>query len=209
MVLGEGGTQQLPQQWQLLQHQATDEEAKRSGLMKPLRSALRGKLAVSLLLLISACMCGPLICSGFPMDVARNAEMQQQKEQELQQEQRRKQQEEALALLSLHEKYSPPNCKYHPLPASLNAFGFLNNSGELMINDVFGLPGISEYEEQVIGFFIPDSVEGGRSVLSLSVDVHRDNFVEFKHLELYRHKRNEPPPVAFKCKLKSRRPQTR
>ncbi|KAL8434896.1 hypothetical protein Efla_000707 [Eimeria flavescens] len=132
------------------------------------------------------------------MDVARNAEMQQQKEQQLQQEQRQRQQEEALALLSLHEKYSPPNCKYHPLPTSLNSFGFLNSSGELLINDVFGLSGVSEYEEQVIGFFIPDSVEGGRSILSLSVDVHRDNFVEFKHLELYRHKRSEPPPVVFK-----------
>ncbi|KAL8447304.1 hypothetical protein Emed_004515 [Eimeria media] len=162
------------------------------------RSALKSRMAASLLLLTAACTLGLLSCSAFPMDVARNAEMQQQKERQLQQEQRLKQQEEALALLSLHEKYSPPNCKYHPLPSSLNSFGFLNNSGELMINDVFGLPGISEYEEQIIGFFIPESVEGGRSVLSLSVDVHRDNFVEFKHLELYKHKRNEPPPIVFK-----------
>ncbi|KAL8269942.1 hypothetical protein Esti_006130 [Eimeria stiedai] len=192
-----GGTQELP--WLRQQHREAYEHVKLCGWARRLfRFAMKCRLAASVLLLTAACMCGPLNCSAFPMDVARNAEMQQQKEQQLQQEQLRKQQEEALALLSLHEKYSPPNCKYHPLPASLNSFGFLHNSGELMINDVFGLPGISEYEEQVIGFFIPDSVEGGRSILSLSVDAHRDNFVEFKHLELYRHKRSEPPPVAFK-----------
>ncbi|KAL8449286.1 hypothetical protein Emag_003670 [Eimeria magna] len=161
MAPGQGGTQ-LPQPRQ--QHRGTYEYADISCWAKLFRTALKSRLAASVLLLTVACMCGSLNCSAFPMDVARNAEMQQQKEQQLQQEQRRKQQEEALALLSLHEKYSPPNCKYHPLPASLNSFGFLNNSGELMINDVFGLPGISEYEEQVIGFFIPDSVEGGCQV---------------------------------------------
>lgn len=149
-------------------------------------------------LLVAACICTPLGSGGFPMDAARNAELQQQKEQKLQQEQQLQRQEQALALMSLHEKYSPPNCKYHPLPTSLNSFGFLNNSGELLINDVFGLSGLSEYEEQTIGFFLPDSVEGGRSVLSLSVDVHRDSFIEFRHLELYRHKRTDPPPVTFK-----------
>ncbi|XP_026190358.1 uncharacterized protein LOC113146624 [Cyclospora cayetanensis] len=131
------------------------------------------------------------------MDVTRNAELQKQKEEQQQKEQQEQRQQEALALLSLHEKYSPPNCKYHPLPSSLNSFGFVSYNGELLINDVFGLPGISEVEEQLIAFFIPDSVEEGRSLLSVSVDIHRDNFVEFKHLELYRYKRTEHPPVLF------------
>ena len=84
---------------------------------------------IALALLFAACICMPLGSEGFPMDVTRNAELQQQKEQQLQQEQQLQRQEQALALMSLHEKYSPPNCKYHPLPTSLNSFGFLNNNG--------------------------------------------------------------------------------
>ncbi|CDJ37316.1 hypothetical protein, conserved [Eimeria tenella] len=160
-------------------------------------------LSSSLLLLLLACIVAPLGCLGFPMDAARNAELQQQRQQEQEQQQQQQREEAALALLSLHEKYSPPNCKYHPLPSSLDSFGLLNNNGELTVSDVFGLPGTSEREEFLISFTIPAAAQDGHSVLSLSADLHRDSFVEFKYLEVYRHPKQDPPMVPFKHALET------
>lgn len=70
-------------------------------------------------------------------------------------EQQLNQQEEALALLALHEKYSPPNCKYHPLPKSLNSLDFLSENGERPFplpwpEACAGQEGLSDFQRAVV-----------------------------------------------------------
>ncbi|CDI83216.1 hypothetical protein, conserved [Eimeria acervulina] len=203
--------QHQPQQQEQQQQQQQHHDAARSFLGR--RRGACGLTFGAVCLLLIACVCcwaAPAVL-GFPMDATRNAELQQQREQQQQQQQQQEREQAALALLTLHEKYSPPNCKYHPLPFSLNSFSLLSNNGEIILSDVFGLPGACEEEEHHLRFSLPPHVKDGRTVLSVSLDLHRDSFVEFKYIELYRQPKQNALPIPLKhsqadaAKLEERR----
>nr|CEL66274.1 TPA: hypothetical protein BN1204_020920 [Neospora caninum Liverpool] len=102
---------------------------------------------------------------------------------------------------ALEEKYTPRNCKYRPLPMTLNDFAYLSYNGEITLGDVFGLPASSILHEQRVSFSIASEAETSansrRAILSVSVEMHRDNVAEFNHLELYRRRKSEKPHPAL------------
>ncbi|PFH34477.1 hypothetical protein BESB_065080 [Besnoitia besnoiti] len=107
---------------------------------------------------------------------------------------------------ALEEKYAPRNCKFRPLPRTLNEFAYLNYNGDITLGDVFGLPVSSILHEQRISFSVAGSKadasragSGGprRAVLAVSVEMHRDNVTEFNHLELYKRTKDEKPQPAL------------
>ncbi|KFG61760.1 putative transmembrane protein, partial [Toxoplasma gondii RUB] len=112
----------------------------------------------------------------------------------------RKENTEATVEEALEEKYTPRNCKYRPLPKSLNEFAYLSYNGEITLGDVFGLPASSIHHEQRLSFSIASegaSASSRRAILSVSVEMHRDSVAEFNHLELYRRRRGEKPHPAL------------
>lgn len=82
----------------------------------------------------------------------------------------------------------------------MNEFAYLSYNGEITIGDVFGLPASSIHHEQRISFSLSTSSSSSsqrRAILSVSVEMHRDNVTEFNHLELYKRKKGEKPHASL------------
>eukprot|EP00923_Selenidium_pygospionis_P037476 GHVN01065728.1.p1 GENE.GHVN01065728.1~~GHVN01065728.1.p1 ORF type:complete len:1909 (-),score=197.04 GHVN01065728.1:4706-10432(-) len=79
---------------------------------------------------------------------------------------------------ALATKYNPKNCKYHPLPTSLDSYGYLKGIGEVYLADVFGvLQGDLDHEI----FFTAQ----GTHIVTLSAELHHETSAEFLHANLY------------------------
>mmetsp|Transcript_16763 Transcript_16763/g.38787 ORF Transcript_16763/g.38787 Transcript_16763/m.38787 type:complete len:1807 (+) Transcript_16763:74-5494(+) len=66
------------------------------------------------------------------------------------------------------ERYAPKSCKYNMLPASVNTRAFTSYTGEVHVNDVFGVSATAK--RHVLRLDMPKS-----SLLTLSAETHRDS----------------------------------
>eukprot|EP01068_Selenidium_serpulae_P003462 Selendium_serpulae@DN3081_c0_g1_i1.p1 len=85
---------------------------------------------------------------------------------------------DAPSLEALGLKYNPKNCKYHPIPSTLDSYGYLKGAEDIYISDVFAIPGSSLIHELRFS-------GNGTMVITLSAELHRDSAAEFLHANLF------------------------